>query len=115
MKAGERTFFADNLRYKKPICHEDEDLQPGKICTGEGYSKNGADPIIVGNVGIGLTFENCHRNGRVYEGIMKMTGDAVSARCLFRYYGQDVQMLQGRPFANHTQRNVSGWVGPILR
>jgi hypothetical protein len=56
VKAGERTFFADNLRYKKLICHED--LQPGKICLGEGYSKNGANPIIVGNMGIGLTFEN---------------------------------------------------------
>jgi len=65
VKAGERTFFADNLRYKKLICHKD--LQQGKICIGEGYSKKVANPIIIGNMGIGLTFENCHRNGRVYH------------------------------------------------
>jgi hypothetical protein len=65
VKAGERTFFADNLRYKKLICRED--LQPGKIGLGKGYSKNGADPIIVGNVVIGLAFENRHRNGRVCQ------------------------------------------------
>jgi hypothetical protein len=65
VKAGERTFFADNLRYKKLICHED--LQPGKIGLGEGYSKNGANPTSLGYVGIGITTDDFHRNGMVYH------------------------------------------------
>ena len=85
-----------------------------KSASEKGIQKDGANPIIVGNVGIGSTFENCHRNGRVY-----ILNREIDRRC-----GQGLVFIpllcQGctdasRPAkCNPTGRNVSGSVVPIL-
>ena len=86
-----------------------------KSASEKGIQKDGANPIIVGNVGIGSILENCHRNGRVYHHNRENDRRCGQGLLFIPLLWQGCTDASRPAKCKPNRRNVFGRVADILR